>query len=131
MDDAIAETHRLILRPWRLDEADRFFDMHRRNEVAQWIGGQPMADRTEAVALLERIQQRQADDPRFGSWAVVERSTNRPAGSVLLKALPDGDEEIEIGWHLHDDHVRSPGGVSDRDRARTSQRVMSRAKVAA
>jgi RimJ/RimL family protein N-acetyltransferase len=103
MDDVIAETDRAILRPWRLGEADRFFDMHRRDEVARWIGGRPMGDRAEAIALLERMRQRHADDPRFGSWAVVERSTSRPCGSVLLKALPDGDGEIEIGWHLHPD----------------------------
>ncbi len=39
----------------------------------------------------------------FGSWAVVERASGVPAGSVLLRLLPDGDGEIEIGWHLHPD----------------------------
>ncbi len=103
MDDMIAETDRLVVRPWRVDEADRFFDMHRRNEVACWIGGQPMRERAEAIAMLTRMQQRQADDPRFGSWALVEKSTQRPAGTVLLKALPDSGGEVEIGWHLHPD----------------------------
>ena len=56
-----------------------------------------MLDRVDAVALLERMQQRQADDPRFGSW------TKQLAGAVLLQAVPDGDGEIEIGWHLHPD----------------------------
>jgi RimJ/RimL family protein N-acetyltransferase len=101
--DAIAETDRLILRPWRLNEADRFFDMHRRMEVARWIGGRPMADRAEAEELIQRMLDRLAADPRFGAWAVVERSTGVPAGTVLLKQLPDGAGEIEIGWHLHPD----------------------------
>lgn len=101
--DAIAETERVVLRPWRLEEADRFFDMHRRMEVARWIGGQPMLDRMEAVQLIERISARLANDPRFGSWAVIERATGVPAGPVLLKPLPDGAGEIEIGWHLHPD----------------------------
>ena len=45
------------------------------------------------------------NDPRerFGSWAVVELSTGVPAGTVLLKPLPNGDGEIEIGWQLHPD----------------------------
>jgi RimJ/RimL family protein N-acetyltransferase len=77
--------------------------MHRRMEVARWIGGQPMVDRAEAVRFIERISDRLADDPRFGSWAVIERSTGVPAGAVLLKPLPDGAGEIEIGWHLHPD----------------------------
>ncbi len=62
-----------------------------------------MAERAEATTLIERMEQRRAADPRFGSWAVVERSTGQPAGTVLLKALPDGNGEIEIGWHLHPD----------------------------
>ncbi|MGH2896235.1 MAG: GNAT family N-acetyltransferase [Solirubrobacteraceae bacterium] len=89
MDDAIAETERVVLRRWHLSEADRLYDMHRRNEVAHWIGGEPMVDRAEAIALLQRMQQRQADDPRFGSWAVVERSSEQPAGTVLLNTRGD------------------------------------------
>ena len=103
MAGVIAETDRVILRPWRLDEADRFFDMHRRMEVARWIGGRPMADRAQGEALIQRVLDRLAADPRFGYWAVVERATGVPAGTVLLKQLPDGAGEIEIGWHLHPD----------------------------
>jgi RimJ/RimL family protein N-acetyltransferase len=101
--DVIAETDRIILRPWRLDEADRFYDMHRRMEVARWIGGRPMTDPAEARPLIQRMLDRLAADPHFGAWAVVERATDVPAGTVLLKPLPDGTGEIEIGWHLHPD----------------------------
>lgn len=59
--------------------------------------------RAEAVRLIERISDRLAADPPFGSWAVIERSTGVSAGSVLPKPLPDGAGEIEIGWHLHPD----------------------------
>ncbi|HTU94366.1 MAG TPA: GNAT family N-acetyltransferase [Solirubrobacteraceae bacterium] len=103
MDDLVAETERVLLRRWTPDEADRFYDMHRREAVARWIGGSPMVARADATALLMRMRARHDADPRFGSWAVVERSTMQPAGTVLLKALPDGDGEIEIGWHLHPD----------------------------
>lgn len=101
--DVIAETDRIVLRPWHLDEADRFFDMHRRMEVARWIGGRAMADPSEAEPLIQRMLDRLAADPRFGAWAVVERASGVPAGTVLLKPLPDGAGEIEIGWHLHPD----------------------------
>jgi RimJ/RimL family protein N-acetyltransferase len=101
--EVIAQTDRIILRPWRLDEADRFFDMHRRVEVARWIGGRPMVKRAEAGPFIQRGLDRLAVDPRFGSWAVVERATDLPAGSVLLKPLPNGAGEIEIGWPLHPD----------------------------
>ena len=62
-----------------------------------------MADRGEAVALIEQSAARLAADPRFGAWAVIERSSGIAAGTVLLKPLPGGDGEIEIGWHFHPD----------------------------
>lgn len=52
---------------------------------------------------MQRNLTRLAADPRFGSWAVVERASGVPAGAVVLKPLPDGDGEVEIGWHLHPD----------------------------
>ena len=62
-----------------------------------------MQDRHEAVERIERYLAGFAEDPRFGGWAIVERSTGVSAGTVLLKPLPDGHGEIEIGWHLHPD----------------------------
>jgi len=96
-------TDRVVIRPWRVEEADRFYDMRRRIEVARWIGGRPMQTRTEAVELIERNLAQLAATPSFGCWAVVLRSTGVPAGSVLFKPLPNGDGELEIGWHLHPD----------------------------
>lgn len=100
---AVIKTDRIVVRPWRLDEADRFFDIYRRPDVVRWLGAAPMQDRREAVEMIERGHARLAADPRFGSWAVVERETGVPAGSILLKPLPNGDGEIEIGWQLHPD----------------------------
>src|ERR1700736_2313012 len=62
-----------------------------------------MADRREAIELIERNHRWLAAEPRFGSWAVIELSSGIPAGGVILRPLPDGDGEIEIGWHLHPD----------------------------
>ena len=101
--EIVAATERLLIRAWRLDEVDRFYDMRRRMAVARWIGGRPLTDRRDATLLLERHRAALALDPRFGAWAIVERRTQTPVGTVLLKALPDGDGEIEIGWHLHPD----------------------------
>jgi RimJ/RimL family protein N-acetyltransferase len=99
----VAETERLVIRPWHPDDADRLFDMLRRDEVVKWIGGQPMTERSEAVARIERYGAMLAAEPRFGAWAAVERASGMPAGSVVLKPLPDGAGEVEIGWHFHPD----------------------------
>jgi RimJ/RimL family protein N-acetyltransferase len=102
-DDQLLTTARLIIRPWRLDEAGRFFDIHRRKDVARWLSGIPMKEPREAVERLELYTAQLAADPRFGAWAVVERENDVPAGTVLLKPLPNGEGEVEIGWHLHPD----------------------------
>jgi RimJ/RimL family protein N-acetyltransferase len=104
VDPAIlTTTDRLVIRPWRADEADRLYDLHRRHEIARWIGGWAMAGRAEAVALIDRYDAMLAADPNLGAWAIIEQPAAAPAGTILLKALPDGAGEIEIGWHLHPD----------------------------
>lgn len=105
MTDAavIAATRRIDVRPWLLADADRFFDMYRRPEVTDWLGADPMADRDEAVGMISRIAERLALDPRYGSWAVIDRASGLVVGSVLLKPLPNGAGEIEIGWQMHPD----------------------------
>jgi RimJ/RimL family protein N-acetyltransferase len=97
----IAETGRVVLRPWQLDEADRFLEIYQHPEVVQWFQGGPMADRRAALDSIESNLARLAVDPRFGRWAVVDRTIGRPVGTVILQPLPDGDGEVEIGWHLH------------------------------
>ena len=99
----VLRTERLVVRPWRLEEAERFFDIYRRSEVVRWIGAEPMQDRREAIEMIQRNLTRLEADSRFGSWAVVDRSSAVPVGSVILKPLPDGAGEVEIGWQMHPD----------------------------
>ncbi len=99
----VAETVRVVIRPWRVDEVDRFVEIYRRPEVVRWFPPAPMLDRQEAVERIERNLAQLAADPRFGRWAVVSRSSGVPVGTVILQPLPDGDGEVEIGWHLHPD----------------------------
>jgi RimJ/RimL family protein N-acetyltransferase len=99
----IYETARTMVRHWTDDDADRVFDILRRDEVVRWLGGRPpLQHRDEAVARIGEWRERFGDGP-YGCWAVVERSTGVPAGSILLKPLPNGEDDIEIGWHFHPD----------------------------
>ena len=99
----LVSTERLIVRRWRQHEVERFVDLYRRDEVVRWLGGPPVKDPDVALEMIERNLARQQGGSRLGSWAVQERSTGVVAGSVILGELPDGDGEIEIGWHLHPD----------------------------
>lgn len=99
------ETDRTIVRLWRDDEADRVYDTLRRMEVAKWLGSEPkpMKSRDEALEWVARWRERHEADARIGCWAVEVKATRVAAGSVLLNLLPNGDGEIEIGWHFHPD----------------------------
>lgn len=99
------ETERLVVRGWHLADVDAFFDIYRRWEVARWLGSTPRALETldEAEARVTRWAElnRAAEDE--GRWAVERREDGRVVGTVLLVRLPDGDGEVEVGWHLHPD----------------------------
>ena len=102
-NDRAITTDRLVVRSWRLDEVDRFVEIYRHPEVVRWFPAAPMLERLEAVKRIERSLAQLAADPRFGRWAVVDRSSGLPVGTVILQPLPDGAGEVEIGWHLHPD----------------------------
>jgi RimJ/RimL family protein N-acetyltransferase len=101
----VIETERTLIRDWRPDEADRFFDIYSRWEVARWLGATPtaMTDPTEADRRIERWRALNEESTLEGRWAVERRADGVVAGTVILVRLPDGDGELEVGWHLHPD----------------------------
>ena len=95
-------TARLRLRPWttRRDDLARLVDLYGRDEVTRWLGGTPSVPPVELVARWRAVAE---SDDRFGVWALEVAGTGTVAGTVLLKPLPDGVGEVEVGWHLHPD----------------------------
>ena len=100
------ETERLVIRPWRHEEAERLLDIMSRLEVVKWLGdGEPvlMKDLDEAHTRIDRYNI-DRNRPPLGIWAVERKSDGVVAGTVLLLTLPNDDHgEVEIGWHLHPD----------------------------
>lgn len=104
---SVFETERLVVRPWRDEEAPRLFDIRRRPEITRWFGTpRPMTDEAEALERIARWRAITEADARLGSWAICERSGGPPAGSVLLKTIEGRPSEIEVGWDLHPDATR-------------------------
>lgn len=105
-DDIIVETERVLVRPWRHEEAPRLLDILSRLEVVRWLGDATpklMQTLDEAHARIDRLHALSTVPP-LGYWAVVPKATGVPAGSVLLLTLPRAtDGEVEIGWNLHPD----------------------------
>ncbi len=100
-DDALLTTERLRLRAWTHSPADiaRLTDLYGRDEVTRWLGGSPSVPPDELVARWAAVHAR---DDRFGCWA-IDVPGQPVAGTVLLKPLPHGVGEVEVGWHLHPD----------------------------
>lgn len=100
----VARTARLEIRPWRPDEAPRLFDLLSRMEIVRWLSpSNLMTDPSQASERIERWAAEFAAEAPFGRWAAVERSSGIAAGTVMMKPLPDGDGEVELGWYLHPD----------------------------
>jgi RimJ/RimL family protein N-acetyltransferase len=98
-------TSRLLLRPWRHDEADRVLAIYSRLDVVRWLGDGPpwiMADLDEAHRTIDRWAAR-FDVPPLGCWAVEVTETGAVAGTVTLAALPGPGDDVEVAWHLHPD----------------------------
>ncbi|MFC7495870.1 MULTISPECIES: GNAT family N-acetyltransferase [unclassified Nocardioides] len=100
------ETERLLIRPWRHEEAGRLLDILSRIEVVKWLGdGEPvlMKDLDEAHARIDRFNTVR-NEPPLGMWAIERVADGVVVGTVLLLTLPDAEHgEVEIGWHLHPD----------------------------
>ncbi|MEX5721303.1 GNAT family N-acetyltransferase [Geodermatophilus maliterrae] len=96
-------TPRLRLRPWTTGREDlaRLADTYGREEVTRWLGGPPTVGPAELVARWAEIPR---THPYCGCWAIeVRGAAPVVAGTVLLRPLPGGVGEVEVGWHLHPD----------------------------
>jgi RimJ/RimL family protein N-acetyltransferase len=100
-------TPRLIARDWTTADAQGAFAIYGRDEVARWLGAPPRRPAASVEAMQASLEHTIAHDaavPQFGLWALELRSSGTLIGAVLLRPLPGGDGEVEIGWHLNPDH---------------------------
>ncbi len=78
----LLHSERIIVRPWRDDDADRVLDMLSLMEVVRWIDDDPQPLRTREQALGKISEWRQQTDARrgVGFWAVEEIGRATPPG---------------------------------------------------
>ena len=98
-------TDRLVIRPWREDEAPRLLDILRRPEIVRWLGHPKTLDTLEEARAKIRGM---ADDLPKSEWAFEVADSGVPAGSVMLVDIPhseqpDGSSLVQIGWYAHPD----------------------------
>ncbi|MET8372753.1 GNAT family N-acetyltransferase [Micromonospora sp. DT68] len=102
--------NRLLLRPWRDDDAEFLLDLESRWEVVRFLGAHPTTMSTREDALASIARRLAIDDPIHGIWAITRATDGRLVGNLLLKPIPlsagepsGGPNDVEIGWHLHPD----------------------------
>ena len=103
MSDIVVETPRLVLRKWRPTDLENAFDIYGDSEVMRYLGG--AAPVHDLEAMRERLELFMSRDygAGLGFWAAEEKTSGRVVGAILLKNLPEA-EEIEVGWHLGQEH---------------------------
>lgn len=96
----------VVVRPWRVEDADFVFDLYSRWDVQRYLGHEPkvMEGIEEAHALIERLRARSG--PVLGYWAVESAASGALVGTVMLQGIRlsgtrDPSDEVEIGWHFH------------------------------
>lgn len=96
-------TDRLVLREWSLDDAGDALAVYGDDEIARWLI--PALDRvpdeqTMRSVLREWMDDRYAQVPPYGHWAVIRRDDGRLIGGMSLRPLPPYKEDIEVAWQL-------------------------------
>jgi [ribosomal protein S5]-alanine N-acetyltransferase len=94
--DAPLVTDRLVMRPFREDDADAVFAMFGDPDVGRFVGG-AHATRGASVDLVARNREHQ-ERHGFAYWAVEERDSGALVGEVGLQLLEQTGPDVEIGW---------------------------------
>ncbi|MFI7452177.1 GNAT family N-acetyltransferase [Nonomuraea sp. NPDC049714] len=108
---------RLLLRPWRVDDADFLLELESGRENIGPTGVRTtMTTREDALASIAR---RALDHPIHGVWAITTAVDGKLVGNLLFKPVhlsagepSDGPEDVEIGWHLHP-HAQGRGYATE------------------
>jgi RimJ/RimL family protein N-acetyltransferase len=99
-------TDRLVLRPWRLDDAEQALEVYGQSDVAKWLS--PAMDSVQDISAMRLVLEQwigESDrlDVPAGRWAIERSDDGRVIGGAVLLPLPPGNADLEMGWALHPD----------------------------
>jgi len=102
-------TQRLVLRPWRMEDAESALAIYGEADVSRWLS--PVMDSVADLAGMRLVlQQWTAEDARLtspaGRWAIELRDDHRLIGGAILLPLPPDLLDLEMGWQLRPDAWR-------------------------
>ncbi len=98
------ETENLILREFRLTDAEDFFKMDSLPEVHRYLGNTPVQSIDQVIHTIEFIQSQYASF-RIGRWAAIEKSSGNFIGWSGLKYVTELTNNrtgfYDVGYRLH------------------------------
>jgi RimJ/RimL family protein N-acetyltransferase len=94
MDPIELDAGSVRLRPWRDDDVDAVWAAQSDPQIRLWAGGDGIASRDDAMALLRRLtgQENQV------SWAVVDAGTGALLGSLSVYRIDEAQAGAQIGY---------------------------------
>lgn len=98
------ETERLLLRGWKLEDAEDFYEYSKHPDVGPNAGWKPHASIEESRGLLREWVKEDGPDTL---WAVVDKESGRAIGSIGLHedgSRPDVPDGKMLGYVLSADH---------------------------
>jgi RimJ/RimL family protein N-acetyltransferase len=105
MGEVVYETQRLTVRRWSEADVGRLFEIYSHPDVGEHIPDLLVQSVDQIHRRMPRIlASYESYGEGFGVWAAVRKSDDVAVGTVILKNLPDADEQMtedrEVGWHL-------------------------------
>jgi RimJ/RimL family protein N-acetyltransferase len=97
-------TPRLLLRPWRQDDAAAALDIYGSPEVSRWLA--PAMNQITDLEAMRELINKWIDTPPgpegrpSGRWVIEETESGRVAGSGQILPLPPEDDDLEVGYQL-------------------------------
>ena len=95
----VLETHRLVLRRFEEKDAAAMFAWAGDSQVTRFLRFATHKSAEDSLAVLRQWQEAYRR-PDFYEWAITEKETSRPVGSIALNVLNEHDRSGDVGFCL-------------------------------
>lgn len=93
----IAETERLLIRPFQVEDAEALFLLNSIPEILTYIPAEPFTDVAQAQAMLVNVIFEDYERRGFGRWAVEHKQDGKVIGFCGPKYITEYNE-VELGY---------------------------------
>ncbi len=99
------ETERLILRKFKLSDAQNMFDNYAsKSKVTEYMTWLPHKSVEETVAYLTDCVLSEYEKPDTYHWAIVLKEIGEVVGSISVVMSVEESKRAELGWVLDDEY---------------------------